>query len=162
MNASIDERVAFVERELDYLRVDITARLFAEAKRKSTEETSMAVPQIRGFATRIREMRENVRKMIDTLDAQVAAEYGGLADDLGPIQDEVKEVSLLRAEIRGDMAVNGNGGPPLDGSAAPKAAPASLLPSAPLARSDTSGSGGEPRGSTFNNIQPTVPRPSGT
>lgn len=161
MNASIDERVAFVERELDYLRVDITARLFAEAKRKSTEETPMAVPQIRGFATRIREMRENVRNMIDTLDAQVAAEYGGLADDLAPIQDEVKEVRALRAEIRGDMALNGNGGPPLGGSAA-AAAPASPGPSAPLARSDTSGSGGEPRGSTFNNIQPAVPRPSGT
>lgn len=105
----------------------------------------MALPQAKGFAEKMRTMRTDLRTKLDALEAQATLAFGGVHDAIAVIQDEVNQVNAIAAEIRGDAAVSGNGGPTLADGTEPSAD--SSAP--PAAETDT-------RAANFSELHPSA------
>lgn len=76
----------------------------------------MAVPQMRGFAAHMRDLRAAARGAMAALEQEATLAHGAFHDALGNVKTELTEVRAATAELTGDLAETGNGGPPLDRS----------------------------------------------
>jgi hypothetical protein len=77
-------------------------------------ERRMPVPQMKGLAAQLREFRARARAAMEQLAAEAESEYGAFGGALDQVRGEIQEVRAATAEITGDLAETGNGGPPLE------------------------------------------------
>ena len=97
------------------------------------KQVGMPVPQMKGLAAQLREFRAKARAAMEQLAAEAESEYGAFGGALDQVRSEINEVRAATAEITGDLAETGNGGPPLE---------------------DTPGSSLDTRANTFSSMHP--------
>jgi hypothetical protein len=111
-------------------------------------ERRMPVPQMKGLAAQLRAFRAKARDAMAQLAAEAESEYGAFGGALDQVRSEINEVRAATAEITGDLAETGNGGPPLD-----SAEPSGTSPDSSVGTQD---SGEELRARTWSHLHPSV------